>query len=122
MQAYEIAKEMGANFNEETSIALLLGILTDTGFFKFSGVNQDAPKYFGELLKNISFEKINDMYNRMFARTKEDIELQNYVFSKLQYEGQVAYCVFDKADVEKFTEHKIKMKVNSIGHIEGTNI
>jgi len=113
---------MGIEFKEETAIALILGILTDSGFFKYSGVNTLAPITFAKLLEKLTFEKINDLYNRMFVKSKEDLKLQAYVYDKLQYNGRVAYCVFSKEDVEKFSEHKIKMKVNSIGHIDGTDI
>lgn len=122
MQAYEISKEMNIKFKEKTSLFILLGILTDTGFFKYSGNNGLPAQYFAELLKNVSFHRINDLYNRMFTRTKKDLELQNFIFSKLKYKGRVAYCVFDKKDIQKYSEHEIKMKVNSIGHIEKTDI
>ena len=122
IQVYEIAKTMGIKFKEKTALHILLGILTDTGFFKYSGNNPAPAKYFSELIQNVSFNKINDFYNRMFIRTKKDLQLQEFIFSKLKYSGRVAYCIFDKKDIEEYSEHEIKMKVNSIGHIEKTDI
>ncbi len=122
IQAFEIAQEFGIKFSEKTSLLLLIGILTDTGFFKYSAANPKPMLAVAALLENVSNERMNKLHTGFAMRTKEDIEISKYILANIQYDENVAYVLFDKDVVDKFGYIKLKIKVNSIGNIEGTNI
>ena len=121
IQAYEIAKEFNIDFSEETSMFLLLGVLTDTGFFKYSSANPKPLNVVADLFKNVSNERMNKFHRDFARRTKKDLEITAYILDNIKYEKNVAYVIFDKDIVEKFGHINLKIKVNSIGNIEGTD-
>lgn len=122
LQAFEIANEfMGyENMNEETSLIMMFGILTDTGFFKYSLAKPKPPWIFSRLLKNVSNDSIDKLYREMLVRTKDDIAVQQYLLSNLNYSGEVAYIIIPNDIVKKFGRNTIKTKINFIANIEGT--
>lgn len=122
IQAYEIAKEFGIEFSEETSVFMLLGILTDTGFFKYSAANPKPLEVVADLFTNVSNERMNKFHSDFARRTKADLEITAYILDNIQYKKNVAYVIFEKEAVDKFGHVRLKIKVNTIGNIEGTNI
>ncbi|MCK5945649.1 MAG: bifunctional oligoribonuclease/PAP phosphatase NrnA [Mycoplasmataceae bacterium] len=122
LQAYEIAKEFGVKFSEDTSMMLMVGILTDTGFFKYSAANPKPLKIVSELFENISDDRMRNFHIGMATRTKQDLEIQAYILQNIKYDGRLSYVVFPEEIVEKYGPIKLKIKVNSIGNIEGSEM
>ncbi|WKX02468.1 DHH family phosphoesterase [Candidatus Mycoplasma mahonii] len=122
MQAYQIAKEFEIKFSEGTSLFLMIGILTDTGFFKYSAANPMPLQFTSELLENISNKKMNDLNRLMANRTKADLDMHGYILNNIKYKENVAYIIFSKKTVVKYGLFNLKIKINTIGNIEGSNI
>ena len=122
MQAFEIAKAFGVKFNEEVAFTMMIGILTDTGMFQYTLADEKPVRMYSELLEHISNDKMDYYFKESRKKTKADIETQAFVFSKLQYDGQVVYIKIDKANVDKYGEDELHWKINSFGNIEGSSI
>ena len=122
IQACEMAKTFGIDFSEETSIYLILGILTDTGFFKYSAANPRPLEIVADLFHNISDPRMNALYKGFQTRTKKDLAITAYILQNIVYYKNVAYVMFDKETVDKYGHIPLKIKVNSIGNIEGSDI
>ena len=122
IQAFEIAKEFKKEFSEDTSVMLMVGILTDTGFFKYSGANPKPLEIVSELFRSISDERMRTFHTSMSTKTKEDLAIQGYILQNVKYDKNVAYVIFDDEVVNKYGYLKLKIKVNLIGNIDGTKI
>ena len=122
MQGFEIAKAFGVKLNEEVAFFMMLGILTDTGMFQYTLADEKPVRMYSELLEYISNERMDKYFNESRKKTKLDIEAQSYLFSNIQYDGQVAYVIADKEAVDKYGDDVLHWKINSFGNIEGTRI
>ena len=122
IQACEIAKTFEIKFSEETAVHLILGVLTDTGFFKYSGANPKPLTIVAELFEFISDTRMNEFHKGFAIRTKKDLEISAYILQNIQYKKNVAYVVFEKDIVEQYGLIPLKIKVNTIGNIEGSDI
>lgn len=122
MQAFEIVEHLKVALDQQISLFLAVGILTDTNNFTFSLSNFLAPLYYSKLLKNISHETINHFFNNLRNRTIQDVKLQQEILNNIKFYGKVAYVVFNKNKVNKFPQIEQKNMVNLIGNIENFSI
>jgi len=90
----EITKEIGS--------CILAGIITDTGGFKYSGVNVETFEFVAELLnKGVN---VSNIYRRVLeTTTKTSFELRRIAESRLEFlcDGKVTYTYITLADEEK---------------------
>ncbi len=93
---------------------LLLGIITDSGNFRFTD-EADAFNKAGRLIANGA--DIKEIYRTLYTGSLADLQLKSGMLAQLKTSGQVAYCVFSRewlARVGK-TADDIAPKVNLIG-------
>lgn len=87
----EITKEIGT--------CILAGIITDTGGFKYSGVNAETFEFVSWLLeKGI---KVSEVYRKVLQiKTKSSFELGRIASNRLEflYDGRVAFTYITKED------------------------
>lgn len=90
----EITKEIGS--------CILAGIITDTGGFKYSGVNVETFEFVAELLnKGVN---VSNIYRRVLeTTTKTSFELRRIAESRLEFlcDGKVTYTYITLEDEEK---------------------
>ncbi|MDD3999305.1 MAG: bifunctional oligoribonuclease/PAP phosphatase NrnA [Bacilli bacterium] len=105
---------------EEAAKALFVGIVTDTGRFRYSGVSSDFMKLTAILLEhNLNLENI---YANLYIRDKETLKLQGYVLKHFKTtENGVAYFNMSKRVRNK---HKVAVEdasalVNMLDSIRG---
>ncbi len=100
---YEINKILCIDYNKELSTINLLGILTDTGFFKYSNTTPMTLHITAELMKRgADIEKISLMVNE--NRKIENLYLQKdaIVNLKLLAYGKLGYSYLTKENFEKY--------------------
>lgn len=62
--------------------ALFVGMVTDTGRFKYRGVTGNVMRYVGTLMdQEIDIEQI---YAHLYIKSKEELKLQGYIFRKFK--------------------------------------
>ena len=118
IQAVLIAEELGIKLNEETSFALMIGILTDTGNFKYSLANSEPVYKFASLIDNISNEKMDWFWNTFHKKTIRQIEVQKHFYNNMKFDRKVSYVYFDEKTLEEFSDINFKIMIHSIGNIE----
>lgn len=102
-----IAQDLNWNISLDSALSLYVGIMTDTGCFKFSNTTQKTMEYSGKL---ISYG-INpaDVYQKCYeTSSKEMVLFQSFCINKAQFanEDKIAYTVVYKKDLEKFNNGK----------------
>lgn len=110
-------------FPKSSAYALYFGIITDTGRFRYRGVN-------AEVLSNASYLvaqniDIQEMYDNLYVDTLETISLQGYVLTHFKTTPNgVVYIHFTKKMMEKFKVAKDDAAnlVNSLSTIKGSLI
>lgn len=97
-----------------SATALLLGMLTDTGYFRFSSDPDDFSKA-GRLIYDGA--NIQDLYDILLLRHVKDLETKKQIIALMKTDGQVAYCVFpsEKLKELKISADKMSEFVNTIG-------
>lgn len=87
------------NITKEIGSCILAGIITDTGGFKYSGVNVETFEFVAELLnKGVNVSKI---YRRVLdTTTKSSFELRRIAESRLEFlfDGKVAFTYITLQD------------------------
>ncbi|CAM9119054.1 bifunctional oligoribonuclease/PAP phosphatase NrnA [Mycoplasma marinum] len=121
LQAVEIAKVSGVEFDKEIAFHLAIGILTDSGNFAFSLGDPMPLESYGFLLQFIEDSQIDHLFNSMRKRTKKDIEIEQFMWNNVQYKENLTYLKVTKQNLEELgiEEKDIKIKVNRLGNIEG---
>lgn len=106
--------------NKEIATCFYLAIITDTGRFRFRGVNGEIMNHAGWLLdQGVDTQQ---MYTKLYMKKKETLKLQGYVYNHFQVtEHGVAYIYFTKRMMKKFhvTKEDAANLVNSLDSIEG---
>lgn len=101
IQSYFIAKEFVKDWNEELSLLFYFGIMTDTGRFSYSLANPLPLEISAELLKNVSNERISDLYISMDQKTEKSLKFHGWVLNNFKIEDGVAYVKVTTEDQEK---------------------
>ena len=120
---FRLYESMGYIINEDVANCLYLAITTDTGRFRYRGVNGKTLSNAGWLLdKGVDTEK---MFSHLYIKEKEVLKLQGYVYNNFKMtENGVAYIYFTKSIMEKFnvTKEDAANLVNSLDSINGSLI
>lgn len=122
LQAAEIAFALKEKYSEETVLALLFGILTDTGFFRYSFNDPKPPLIYSKLVAMTEEKTMNDLFTAMSTKSVKDIEVQKYIFENLKFKKNVSYVYFDDKFVKKYGYTTIKAKLNTIANIDKKDI
>ncbi|MDD4076594.1 MAG: bifunctional oligoribonuclease/PAP phosphatase NrnA [Bacilli bacterium] len=87
--------------NQMAAAALFVGTITDTGRFKYSGVNADVLNLSAMLLEqNINLSSI---YTHLYTKDKNEFKLHGYVLNKFKTtKNGVAYFIITRRILKKF--------------------
>lgn len=106
--------------NKDGAQAMYVGILTDTGRFRYRGVDNETHKMAGLLLDfGIDVEYVD---YKLSIQSMRQIEVKGYVLTNFKYtEGGFAYFLMTKEIIEKFglTHEEASATVNNLAGIEG---
>ncbi len=109
--------------NKESATALYLGIITDTGRFRYRGLSEELFNNAGYLL-NQGIDAY-DIYDNLYVDTVETLKLQGYVLNNFKTTPNgVAYIYFTKKIMKKYKVSKEDAAnlVNTLGSIKGCPI
>ncbi len=84
---YELYKKMSVELDKETALTLYVGILTDTGSFRYSNTSSYTHKVVSELMK---YEfNITDIYKNIYENISlRDIKLLMGILPQVKLDGQ----------------------------------
>ena len=103
--------------------ALYTGIVTDSGRFRF---NCDFRSTFDICSKLFRFPiDVNNIYNNLYIEELEMVKLRALLISKFKVEGQIAYLINTKEDVESYGVSIFNISrgmVGIMGGIKGIDI
>lgn len=106
--------------NHEGAQAMYVGILTDTGRFRYRGVDNQTHKIAGMLLDfDIDVEYVD---YQLSIQSLAQIELKGHVLTNFKYtEGGFVYFLMTKEIIEKYglTSEEASAAVNNLAGIEG---
>lgn len=96
---------------------LLLGIVTDTGGFRFTS-DPDAFIYAGRLIENGG--NMDDVYRSVYTTSLADSRLKGNILSDIEVKGNLAYEIFSKKRLAALhkTADNIAPRVNIIGFMQ----
>ena len=100
---FGICEKLGWKISTETAECLYVGIMTDTGSFRFSNTTQYAMECAGKLI-TIGIDPA-DMYQKCYeSNSKNMVLFQSYCVNKTQFANndKIAYTVVYKKDLEKY--------------------
>ena len=106
--------------NKEAAYALYVGILTDTGRFKFDSVNSRTFNAAGVLVDNGA--DLGDIDNHLSVETLQTLKLKGHVLSKfIISENGFAYVTLTRDEIESFgvSDEDAAAQVSTISTIEG---
>ena len=116
----KFAKEMGLKINEKAAFALYTGLVTDTGRFRFRGVDSDTFDAASELMKhNVDVEVLD---NKLSVETMNVIKYKGYVLANACFtDSGVVYIKVTRDIVNQFglTDEEAASQVGLIGTVEG---
>ena len=100
---YEIAQKLDWKISNDCAVCLYVGIVTDTGGFRFSNTTAKTMEYCAQLLAyGIDPAYI---YQKCYEPNSKDMVMfQSYCINKAKFEfdDKIAYTVVYKKDLEKF--------------------
>lgn len=100
---YAIAKDLNWEINRDTAVCLYVGILTDTGSFRFSNTTPRAMEFAAEMLK--SGINPQEMFKHCYETYTKGMALcQAYCVDKAVFldDDKIVYTTVYKKDMEKF--------------------
>lgn len=116
----KFAKEMGLKINEKAAFALYTGLVTDTGRFRFRGVDSDTFDAASELMKhNVDVEVLD---NKLSVETMNVIKYKGYVLANACFtDSGVVYIKVTRDIVNQFglTDEEAASQVGLLGTVEG---
>ena len=109
----------------ETASCLYLGIVHDTGAFKYSCTGRRTMNVVGDLIdKGVDFTKIvNETY---YTRTYKQTLITGYVLEncKLGLDGKVVYSIVTEKDMENFGVQPVDLSnvIDTLREVGGTEV
>lgn len=106
--------------NKEAAYALYVGILTDTGRFKFDSVNSRTFNAAGVLVDNGA--DLGDIDNHLSVETLQALKLKGHVLNKFKIsKNGFAYVTLTREEIDSFgvSDEDAAAQVSTISTIEG---
>lgn len=121
---FRINTELGVQYNERMATINLMGIATDTGFFRYSNADEIA---FSDATKLVSYGGKMHLVSRIFENKRlEQFKLFSVMIEhmKIELEGQMVYSYLSKEDYENnnCTEDDSGGFVGELRSIEGIEL
>lgn len=112
-----LLKQWNFKLNQEIATYLYLAITTDTGRFRYRGINEEVLSNAGSLLSyGVDTEKL---YTNLYIKDNETYKLQGYVYQHYKVtKNGVAYMYFTKDMMKKFNVTK-EEAANLVGCMDG---
>lgn len=102
----DLFNEMNLEVTKNTAICLYVGLLTDTGGFKFSNTTAKTLRSASKMLdKGVEPAEI---YQKCYeSQSKNMVLFQSYCVNKAEFcdDDKIAYTIVYKKDLEKFNNH-----------------
>ncbi|MCQ2122110.1 MAG: bifunctional oligoribonuclease/PAP phosphatase NrnA [Fibrobacter sp.] len=114
-----------AKISKETASCLYLGIVHDTGAFKYSCTGKRTMQVVGDLIeKGVDFAKIvNETY---YTRTYKQTLVTGFVLQncKLGLDGKVVYSYISQADMDRFSVTPVELSnvIDTLREVGGTEV
>lgn len=102
--------------------ALFTGILTDTGRFKYRGVNSDTFKALAVLFSAVDNEYMLDIYSYLDVESIDFIKFKGYVLSSFTIlDDTISYMFISKQIIEEYgvSLEEAASVVNELGKVRG---
>ena len=118
-----LLRSLNFKFNQEIATYLYVAITTDTGRFRFRGVNEEVMANAGYLISQ--GVEIDKLYTKLYTKDKESFKLQGYVYENFKTtESGVAYIYFSQKLMKEYnvTKDDAANLVNSLDSIKGSLI
>ena len=116
----KFAVETGLRLNHEAAFALYTGLVTDTGRFRFRGVDSETMMIASKLLSHgVDVEKLD---NYLSVETMDVVKLKGYVLQNACFTPDgVAYIKMTRDVINQFnvTDEEAAAQVGLIGSVEG---
>ncbi len=110
-------------FDKDIATYLYIAITTDTGRFRFRGVNEELMANAGYLIsEGVEIDKV---YTKLYTKEKESFKLQGYVYENFKTtESGVAYIYFSQKLMKEYnvTKDDAANLVSSLDSIKGSLI
>lgn len=103
--------------------SLMLGMVTDTGRFRYRGTSRKTLENAGLLLD--AGVELDELYASLYTKEKEELKLQGYVCENFKVTNNgVAYIYFDQETMDKYNVDKDTAAacVNILDSIKGSLI
>lgn len=116
----KMAFDNGLKLNYEGARAMYTGIITDTGRFRFRGVDQETLHVAGDLLSYGVL--VDEIDNNLSIETIESIKFKAHVLSNMKFtENGVVYFVIPKELIEEYhiNYEDAANTVTLLGNIKG---
>lgn len=116
----DFAIEHSLAIDQKAAELLYAGLVTDSGRFLYSNVNDKTFQYASTLL-NTGID-IESIYSRIYLTSLHFKKLQGYVLSNFIVEDSIAYIKYTEDTIQKFNTNLAELKsgtVNQMANIEG---
>lgn len=104
---FDIAQKLGWRISPEAAENLYIGIMTDTGSFRYSNTTPKTLEICAKLLA--SGLKPDELYKKCYeSNSKELVLFQTYCINKAKFsdDDKIAYTLVYKKDLEKYNNGK----------------
>ncbi len=115
-QVYELFKKMKIPLDKDSALAIYVGILTDTGCFKYSNTNSNTHKITADL---VSYGiNVSEIYKKIYCNVPyNDLKLLSVVLHSMQKvaNGKVVYFEVKKEALQKKISIDLSEQILSFG-------
>jgi phosphoesterase RecJ-like protein len=115
----EMVMELNLKITTQAARALFVGLVTDTGWFKYRGVTSDTFKCAAFLIScGVEVDEVSELLSTV---TFEELKFKGVVIDRLKTKGHFLYCVLTKELIEKhgITDEQASNCVNHFASVEG---
>lgn len=114
-----LMKENNLIFSKKTAECLYTGIVTDTGRFRYRGVNGDTFRMLASLVETGINQQ--ELLEKLYVRELNEIKFEGEFLNLIQREGNVIYAKVPKSLMDKhnITEVQVAEYINLLEDIKG---
>ncbi len=122
---FDLFKQAKFSLTKEVAVLLYLGIMTDTGSFRYDSTTAYTHEVAAELMK-FQFS-VSDLYRKLYERVPfDDLKLFTKVINRFEklYNGRVVYIEMRKKTIDRFSaEFDVRDKIfNFLRTIKGVEV
>ncbi len=120
LMTYELLNELNIEIDEKAALIINHGILTDTGWYKFSPGNKKVFQISGELNEIIGEELQKNFYSLMNQKALNEVKFHGWVLNNFKiFNNNISYICIGEKDLKNFDlKPEQAAKVNYLSGIE----